>query len=81
MPCPLPDTRYFSDDYATARERFLRAAKVPNADRYKLPLDVTAPDGTALSIVIAWLGSPSPENVVIHSSGATCRARRESRRC
>ena len=47
----------------------MHAAASRGAEMHELPLDVKAPDGTPLSIDIAWLGSSRPAKVVIHSSG------------
>ncbi|MBI2314152.1 MAG: DUF2817 domain-containing protein [Betaproteobacteria bacterium] len=60
---------YFSPDYATARERFLAAAQSAGARLHTLALDARGPDGSPLSIDIAWLGAPAPSRVFLHSSG------------
>jgi predicted deacylase len=59
----------FSPDYATARARFRNAARGAGATLEQLPLRAAAPDGSALGIDIAWLGSRRPARAVLHSSG------------
>ncbi len=58
----------FSPDYATARDRFLRAAEGVAA-LGRLPLDVLGPRGEPLAIDIAWIGSPAPSRALVHTSG------------
>ena len=60
---------YFSIDYLTARRRFIQTAKDRGASLHSLAFGRRAPDGTPLSIDIAWFGAPSPKRAVIHSSG------------
>jgi hypothetical protein len=59
----------FSEDYATARRRFLDTAGAMEADLHELPLTARAPDNGPLSIDIAWFGSSAPARAVIHSCG------------
>ena len=72
--CDLRNTqmnywRYFSEDYTTARKRFLDAADAVQASIHTLPLSSQIPDNKQLSIDIAWMGSSDPSRVMIHSSG------------
>jgi len=60
---------YFSEDYITARQRFLDAANAIHALIHTLPLTSPALDDQNLSITIAWLGSSDPSRALIHSSG------------
>jgi hypothetical protein len=60
---------YFSEDYLTARRRFLEAADAVQASIHTLPLASPALDSQQLSIDIAWLGSSDPSRALIHSSG------------
>ena len=60
---------YFSEDYATARRRFLEAATALGAALYELRPRARAPDGNPLSIDIAWFGAPFPARALVHSSG------------
>ena len=60
---------YFSEDYITARRRFLDAAAAAQASIHTLPLTLRALDNQQLSIDIAWTGSSDPTRVLIHSSG------------
>jgi len=61
--------QYFSEDYANARSRFLKAGTASGAQLHELLLEEQGPSGEALAIDIAWLGSSNPARVVIHSSG------------
>ena len=60
---------HFSDDYVTARRRFLDAANAVRASIHSLPLTSRALDNQQLSIDIAWIGSSHPSRALIHSSG------------
>lgn len=60
---------YFSPDYQTARERFRAAATAAGATLDPLELAARGPHGQPLSIDIAWLGSPQPERVFLHTTG------------
>jgi hypothetical protein len=59
----------FSPDYTTARERFRDAATRAGAAVHTLGLAAQGPRGEALSIDIAWLGTPKPRRVFLHTSG------------
>ena len=61
--------RYYSDDYAQARERFRAAAKTAGAALDALPVLGEGPRSEALSIDLAWLGPRDARRVLIHSSG------------
>lgn len=61
--------RYFSIDYATARDRFRAAAKRAGAALHALPLSARGPGGEALTIDIAWLGAADARKALLHSSG------------
>ena len=61
--------RYFSPDYAAARQRFVAAAQERGAARYALPIDARGPDASPLTIDIAWIGTARPRRVLVHSSG------------
>jgi hypothetical protein len=60
---------YFSEDYVTARRRFLEAAIATHASIHTLPLSSRALENQQLSIDIAWIGALEPSRVLIHSSG------------
>jgi len=60
---------YFSPDYETARGRFRVAATAAGAALHSIALPATGPRGEALCIDIAWLGSPRPRRVFLHTSG------------
>ena len=60
---------YFSPDYETARGRFRAAAAAAGAALHAIALPAAGPRGEALCIDIAWLGSPSPRRVFLHTSG------------
>ena len=59
----------FSPDYSTARKRFREAAMVAGADLAKLEIEANGPQGENLFIDIAWVGSKSPERVLLHTAG------------
>ena len=61
--------RYFSPDYATARERFVSAVAARNGRLDSLRIPGAGPSGEALSIDIGWFGDPAPRRVLVHSSG------------
>ena len=61
--------RYFSPDYATARERFRSAAQAAGAVHHELALEATGPAGQDLTIDIAWLGRADARRVLLHTSG------------
>ena len=60
---------YFSADYETARGRFRAAASGAGAALYEILLPSLGPRSEALSIDIAWLGSPQPRRVLLHTTG------------
>jgi len=62
-------SNYFSSDYTTARQKFLRASQKAGARLYKLAIDDTGPNSEILTIDIAWRGSPNPKRLIIHTSG------------
>jgi hypothetical protein len=67
---PITDaTMYFSNDYASARGRFLHAAEATGARLHSLELDARGPSAEALSIDIAWLGDSEPRRVLLHTCG------------
>jgi hypothetical protein len=60
---------YFSPDYATARGRFLAAARAAGALLASLPLASRGPGDSGLGIEVARLGPPDARRVLLHSSG------------
>ena len=62
-------SRYFSDDYTTARRRFLEAANTVGATIHTLQLPSRTPEDELLSIDIAWVGTSTPSRALIHTSG------------
>jgi hypothetical protein len=60
---------FFSPDYATARGRFLSAARAAGAALESLPIDAAGPRGEKLSIDAARLGAPAASRVLLHTSG------------
>src|SRR5262245_66428486 len=60
---------YFSPDYFTARDRFREYAARAGARLEALPLKVKGSQGRDLTIDIAWLGSATPDRLIVHSSG------------
>jgi len=61
--------RHFSPDYATARERFRRAAAAAGAQIDSLALSARGPADEPLTIDIAWLGAAHARRVLLHTSG------------
>jgi Protein of unknown function (DUF2817) len=61
--------RYFSEDYITARRRFLESANAVEASIHTLQLPSRTPDNEPLSIDIAWIGTSTPARALIHTSG------------
>jgi hypothetical protein len=59
----------FSADYATARDRFRRAAEALGFGLESLPIDRFGPRGETLAIDVALLGSTQPERVLLVSTG------------
>lgn len=60
---------YFSPDYATARTRFLDAARSAGAALEALALEARGPRGEALTIDIARIGGAPASRVLLHTSG------------
>lgn len=60
---------YFSEDYFSARKRFIEAGHAAGAVMSQLILSERGPAGELLTIDIAWLGSLSPKRVLLHTSG------------
>ena len=61
--------RYFAPSYQEARRRFREVAESVGAVLERLPLACRGPDGQALTIDIARVGSATPRHVVVHCSG------------
>jgi hypothetical protein len=59
----------FSADYATARERFLAAAKQASAAVDTLSINARGPHHEELGIDFAWLGVADARRVLLHVSG------------
>lgn len=64
-----PLDQYFSPDYATARERFHRAADAAGAQLESLALAARGPADEVLAIDIAWLGAADARRILLHTSG------------
>jgi hypothetical protein len=64
-----PISECYSDDYATARSRFLDAGRFAGAGLSELEIAARGPEGAGLFIDIAWLGSRDPVRAFVHSSG------------
>jgi hypothetical protein len=60
---------FFSADYSAARGRFRETATAAGAALHSIALTATGPRGEPLAIDIAWLGSPRPRQVLLHTSG------------
>ena len=60
---------YFSPDYFIARDRFRECAARAGARLEVLPLEAKGPDGQELTIDIAWIGTDTPNRLLVHSSG------------
>jgi len=60
---------FFSADYSSARARFIETADRLGWRREAHDIGSSGPKGESLSIDTAFLGKPSPDNVVIVSSG------------
>lgn len=63
------DTTPFSNDYATARRRFVQACREVGACHHVLRLMARGPEDLPLTIDIGWLGSERPAWALIHVSG------------
>jgi len=55
----------FSENYAEAREKFLRAAGEAHAEVSRFALGQQGPDGTELSTDVAWLGPRDAKRVIV----------------
>jgi hypothetical protein len=66
---PASAADYFSADYAQARRRFRAAAQSAGALVHTLPIAAVGPAGEELAMDLAWLGSPQPRRVLLHTSG------------
>ena len=62
-------TSYFSSDYATARERFRRAAAAAGCALYAYPIRASGPLAEALTIDVAVAESAATAGAVVISSG------------
>lgn len=60
---------YFSQGYAEARERFLRAAEARGARLLGRPIQARGPRGQELSVDTAYLGPEQPQRLLAISSG------------
>jgi hypothetical protein len=60
---------YYSPDYATARDRFLAAARDCGATIRSHRFQADGPNGGPLTMDVARLGPPEPERAIIVSSG------------
>lgn len=61
--------RYFSSSYSEARSRFREACTRHGATQESLAIGLPGPDGTELTIDLAWLGPRDAKRVVVTSSG------------
>lgn len=66
---PLQGAAFFSADYATAKRRFISAARARARFLHSFTLNARAPDAAALTIDIAWLGPQAATRSIIHSCG------------
>jgi len=60
---------YLSPDFFTARNRFREYAARAGARLEVLVLEAKGPDGQELTIDIAWIGTDTPNRLLVHSSG------------
>ena len=60
--------KYFSENYAEAREKFLAAAEGANVPLWQFAHPLTGPTGEALGTDIVWLGARDAQNVVVTGS-------------
>ncbi len=60
---------YFSKNYQIARSRFILAGEVAGARMHQIVLNQRGPENEELIIDIAWLGSMTPKNAIVHVSG------------
>ena len=59
----------YSEDYSTARQRFLESARAVKAEIMPLRLSSRGPNREDLTIDIAWCGATTARRVMLHSSG------------
>lgn len=64
-----PTQRYYSPDYATARDRFREAVAARAGSLDSLELAAKGPAGESLSLDIGWFGAQKPRRVLVHSCG------------
>ena len=62
-------SKYFSETYNEARNKFCDAAKAANAKLETIELYSQNCPNNSLYTDIAWLGNSKPHNVILHSSG------------
>lgn len=62
-------SRFFSDNYAQARQRFYDAIRAANGRLDSITLNAFGPNGLPLSIDIGWLGARKPRQLILHQSG------------
>lgn len=62
-------SRYFSPDYSSARDRFLRAAAAAGLELESHPIAARGPGGEELAIDVASCGAAEPTRTVVVSSG------------
>ena len=60
---------WFSSDYLESRRRFRELAGAAGAEQEALSLGLRAPDGSDLTIDMAWFGPRDAERIVVVSSG------------
>lgn len=65
----LSGHRYFSRTYVEARQRFRSGSARLGAEQEALPIGVEGPDGTPLTIDMAWHGPRDAKRIVVVSSG------------
>lgn len=62
-------SKWFSTDYAQARQRFRTAVTSKQGELSTLKLDAKGPAQEDLTIDIGWFGSSRPKRVLLHTSG------------
>lgn len=65
----VPGREWFSSDYVESRRRFRALASAVGAEQEALSLGMAAPDGSDLTIDMAWVGPRDARRVVVVSSG------------
>lgn len=63
------DQRFFSPDFATARQRFTAATAAARGVLHQLPLGAATLDDQPLAIDIAWFGNHRPRCAMLHVCG------------